>query len=210
MREIIVLTHEGGVFIRTAVIERNTSETQIKMELNIDGRGENEISTGIGFFDHMLHHVSKHGFFDLKLQAQGDLFVDCHHTIEDVGIVFGKCLAKALGTKVGIKRYGSFALPMEEALVLCAVDISGRPYLGFDAYFSTERMGTMDTQMVEEFFRAVCLYGGLNLHIKVLAGKNDHHIAEAMFKAFGKALDMAVSFDERIEGVLSTKGMLEV
>jgi len=199
-----------GVFIRTAKIERNTNETQIRMELNIDGSGENEITTGIGFFDHMLNHVSKHGFFDLKIQAEGDLFVDDHHTIEDVGIVFGKCFAKALGDRVGIKRYGSIILPMEEALVLCSVDISGRPYLGFDATFSAERMGTMDTQMVEEFFRAVCLHGGMNLHIKALDGKNDHHIAEAMFKAFGKALDMAVSYDARIQGVLSTKGMLEV
>ena len=145
----------------------------------------------------------------MKLKAEGDLHVDCHHTVEDVGIVLGKAIAQALGDKKGIKRYGSFVLPMEEALVLCALDISGRPYLGYDATFQTEKIGAMDTQMIEEFFRAVCLHAGLNLHIKVFAGKNDHHIAEAMFKAFGKALDIATSYDERIEGVLSTKGMLE-
>ena len=194
--------------IRQCTKCRETKETQIALYLNLDG-GERKIETGIGFFDHMLTHVSKHGFLDLDLKAEGDLHVDCHHTIEDVGIVLGKAIAQALGDKKGIKRYGSFILPMEEALVVCALDISGRPYLGFDAEFSTQRLGTMDTQMVEEFFRALCLHGGLNLHIKVLAGTNDHHIAEAMFKAFAKALDIAVSYDERIKGVLSTKGMLE-
>lgn len=196
--------------MRKAELERNTYETQIVMELDLDGKGNHSIDTGIGFLDHMLTHIAKHGFFDLRLSASGDLNVDCHHTVEDVGIVFGKCLAKALGEKTGIRRYGSFAMPMEEALVLCALDISGRPYLGFAASFSTERLGTMDTQMIEEFFRAVSIHGGLNLHLKVLAGKNDHHIAEAMFKAFAKALDMAVAYDERIDGVLSTKGILEV
>ena len=195
--------------MRTAQLQRDTYETKIKIKINSDGKGESHICTGIGFFDHMLTHVSKHGFLDLDLKAEGDLHVDCHHTIEDVGIVLGKAIAQALGDKKGIKRYGSFILPMEEALVVCALDISGRPYLGFDAEFSTQRLGTMDTQMVEEFFRALCLHGGLNLHIKVLAGTNDHHIAEAMFKAFAKALDIAVSYDERIKGVLSTKGMLE-
>lgn len=195
--------------MRTAELVRNTLETRIKMELTVDGKGKSDISTGIGFFDHMLTHIAKHGFFDINLEVGGDLEVDCHHTIEDTGIVFGKCLAKALGDKAGIKRYGSFILPMEEALALCALDISGRPYLNFDACFTDSKIGSMDTQMIEEFFRAVCIYGGLNLHIKVLSGKNDHHIAEAIFKAFGKALDQAVSFDERIEGVLSTKGILE-
>ena len=195
--------------MRTAQLQRDTYETKIHININLDGKGKSNIVTGIGFFDHMLTHVAKHGFLDLDLKAEGDLQVDCHHTIEDVVIVLGKAIAQALGEKKGIKRYGSFILPMEEALVICALDISGRPYLGFDASFSTERLGTMDTQMVEEFFRALCLHGGLNLHIKVLSGTNDHHIAEAMFKAFGKALDMAVAYDERIEGVLSTKGMLE-
>ncbi len=195
--------------MRTAEMTRNTFETNISLTINLDGNGENNIDTGIGFFDHMLTHVSKHGFIDLNIKAKGDLYVDCHHTIEDVGIVLGKAIANALGDKKGIKRYGSFILPMEEALVLCALDISGRPYFAFDATFQTEKIGTMDTQMIEEFFRAVCLYAGLNMHIKMFAGKNDHHIAEAMFKAFGKALDIATSYDERIEGVLSTKGMLE-
>lgn len=196
--------------MRTSSIERNTLETKIKMELNIDGKGNSSISTGIGFFDHMLTHVAKHGFLDMNLKAEGDLEVDCHHTVEDVGIVFGKCLSQALGNKEGISRYGSFILPMEEALILCALDISGRPYFNFDVNFTNAQIGTFDTQMTEEFFRAVCLHGGFNLHIKMLAGKNDHHIAEAIFKAFGKALSQAVSFDKRIEGVLSTKGMLEV
>lgn len=196
--------------LRTSSIERNTLETKIKMELNIDGKGNSSIFTGIGFFDHMLTHVAKHGFLNMNLKTEGDLEVDCHHTVEDVGIVFGKCLSQALGNKEGISRYGSFILPMEEALIICALDISGRPYLNFDVSFTNAQIGTFDTQMTEEFFRAVCLYGGLNLHIKMLAGKNDHHIAEAIFKAFGKALCQAVSFDKRIEGVLSTKGMLEV
>ena len=196
--------------MRISNIERNTLETKIKLELNIDGKGNSSISTGIGFFDHMLTHIAKHGFLDMNLKAEGDLEVDCHHTVEDVGIVFGKCLSQALGNKEGISRYGSFILPMEEALIVCALDISGRPYLNFDASFTNAQIGTFDTQMTEEFFRAVCLHGGLNLHIKMLAGKNDHHIAEAIFKAFGKALSQAVSFDKRVEGVLSTKGMLEV
>lgn len=196
--------------MRSAELERNTLETKIKMNLKLDGKGISNISTGIGFFDHMLTHVSKHGFLDLTVKAEGDLQVDCHHTIEDIGIVFGKCLSLALGNKEGIRRYGSFILPMEEALVLCAIDISGRPYLVFDGSFTQERIGEMDTEMVEEFFRAVCLHAGLNLHIKVFSGKNNHHIAEAMFKAFGKALDMALQQDTRVEGVLSTKGMLEV
>lgn len=196
--------------MRTAEIERNTFETKTKIKINIDGKGESNITTGIGFFDHMLTHISKHGFLDMEIVAEGDTYVDCHHTIEDVGIVLGKCLNEAIGDKSGIKRYGSFMLPMEEAFILCGLDISGRPYLGFDAQFTTEKIGTMDTEMIEEFFRAVCIYAGFNLHIKVISGKNNHHIAEGMFKAFGKALDMATSYDERIEGVLSTKGMLEV
>lgn len=193
-----------------SAITRNTNETNIEMTLVVNGTGKSQIDTGIGFFDHMLTHISKHGFFDITLKAQGDLEVDCHHTIEDVGIVFGKCLSQALGNKEGICRYGHSILPMEEALVLVAVDISGRPCLGFDVTFTSERLGAMDTQMVEEFFKAVCLHAGLNLHIRALAGKNDHHIAEAVFKAFGRALDMATGKDERIQGVLSTKGMLEV
>lgn len=195
--------------MRSAELERNTLETQIRMKINLDGIGYNDIFTGIGFFDHMLTHISKHGFMDLTVNADGDLDVDCHHTVEDVGIVFGKCLAQALGDKTGIKRYGHAIVPMDEALVLCAVDFSGRPLLVFDGEFTVPTLGSFDTEMVEEFFRAVSDNCGLNLHIKVLAGKNNHHIAEAMFKAFGRAVDMATTIDERIDGVLSTKGMLE-
>lgn len=194
---------------RISKIERNTLETKIKMEFNIDGKGEYTLDTGIGFFDHMLSHISKHGFFDLSVNAQGDLEVDSHHLIEDTGIVFGKCISKALGDKKGIKRMAHSIVPMDEALVLCAVDISGRPYLVFDAEFTVPKLGDFDTEMTEEFFRAVSDNAGLNIHIKVLAGKNNHHIAEAIFKAFGRALDMASGIDERINGVLSTKGMLE-
>ncbi len=194
---------------RTCSLTRNTYETDISMKLNLDGSGENDIDTGIGFFDHMLTHISKHGFVDLVVKADGDLDVDCHHTVEDVGIVLGKCIAKALGDKAGIKRYGQSIVPMDETLVLCALDFSGRAYLNFDAEFTVPTLGTFDTEMVEEFFRAVATACGMTLHIKVLDGKNNHHIAEAIFKAFGKALDMATSYDGRIDGVLSTKGMLE-
>lgn len=195
---------------RKATINRKTKETNISMELNIDGKGINEIDTGIGFLNHMLTHISKHGFFDLKVKAVGDLDVDSHHTIEDIGIVLGKSIKEALGDKTGIKRYGSSIVPMDEALVLCAVDISGRPLYISNAEFTVERLGSFDTEMVEEFFRAVCINSGINMHIKVLDGKNNHHIAEAMFKAFGKSLDEATQMDSRIEGVLSTKGTLEV
>ncbi len=196
--------------MRRAEIKRDTFETKITMSIDIDGTGENSISTGIGFFDHMLTHISKHGFMDLDVNAKGDIEVDCHHTIEDVGIVLGKCIAKALGDKKGIKRYGFFILPMDEALILCSMDISGRAYLNFDVTFPTQKCGDMDMEMVEEFFRAVTANAGIDMHIKMLEGKNSHHIAEGVFKAFGKALDMATSYDDRIEGVLSTKGMLEV
>lgn len=194
---------------RTAEIVRNTLETQINMRLDLDGSGVNDIYTGIGFFDHMLTHISKHGFIDLNVNVEGDLDVDCHHTVEDVGIVLGKCISQALGSKVGIKRYGYSLLPMDEVLVLCAIDFSGRPMLCFDAQFTQPALGDFDTEMVEEFFRAVADNSGMTLHIKVLSGKNNHHIAEGIFKAFGKAMDMAVTIDSRIDGVLSTKGMLE-
>ena len=195
--------------MRYSSCERETNETRVKMSIDVDGAGVSEISTGIGFFDHMLTHVSKHGFMDIKIKAEGDIEVDCHHTVEDVGIVFGKCLNEAIGDKAGIKRYGNAIVPMDESLVLCAVDFSGRPYLNFDAKFTVDRLGDMDTEMFEEFFRALCTNCGLTLHIKMLDGKNNHHIAEAIFKAFGKAVDMALTYDERIKGVLSTKGMLE-
>lgn len=194
---------------RTAEIARKTRETDISMRLDLDGTGKSEINTGIGFFDHMLTAFSRHGLFDLKLKCDGDLYVDCHHTIEDVGIVLGQAIKKAVGNKEGIKRFGSIMLPMDDALIACAIDLSGRPYLGFDYHFSVERVGYFDTEMVKEFFLAVSENAGMNLHIKVMSGENAHHIIEAMFKAFAKALDEAVTIDPRISGTLSTKGSLD-
>lgn len=193
---------------RTANINRKTKETDIAMKLNIDGTGVSSIDTGIGFFDHMLTGFSKHGFFDLTLQVKGDLEVDGHHTVEDTGIVLGTAIREAIGDKIGIKRYGSFILPMDDALCLCAVDLCGRPYFVYDCEFSVERVGELDTELVKEFFYAVSYSAGMNLHIKMLDGSNAHHMIEAMFKAFGKALDEAASYDERVKGVLSTKGAL--
>lgn len=193
---------------RTATIERNTKETQIKAALNLDGAGKSELATGIGFFDHMLAGFSKHGFFDLTIQVNGDLEVDGHHSVEDAGIVLGTAIKDALGDKAGIKRYGSFLLPMDDALCLCAIDLCGRPYFAFDCEFPVERVGELDTELVREFFYAVSYSACMNLHIKMISGKNAHHMIEAMFKAFGKALDEAVSYDPRIQGVLSTKGSL--
>jgi imidazoleglycerol-phosphate dehydratase len=193
---------------RSALVERKTKETDIRMELNLDGTGKNSIDTGIGFFDHMLEGFSKHGFFDLDAKIKGDLKVDGHHTVEDAGIVLGTAIKEALGDKAGIKRYGSFILPMDEVLVLCAVDLCGRPYLGFEYEFKAPMVGDFDTELVHEFFYAVSYSAGMNLHLKVLSGGNAHHVIEAMFKAFAKALDEAVSKEPRINGVLSTKGTL--
>lgn len=193
---------------RISSAERNTKETKIKLELNIDGTGKTELDTGIGFFDHMLDGFARHGLFDLKVHVDGDLHVDSHHTIEDTGIVLGGAIKDAVGDKKGIRRYGSCILPMDEALVLCAVDLSGRPYLVFDGAFTTDRCGDMDTEMAREFFYAISYAAGMNLHIKVLYGSNNHHIMEAMFKAFAKALDAATTNDPRIIDVLSTKGSL--
>jgi len=195
---------------RTSDLERETNETKVKLRMNIDGTGQYDIYTGIGFLDHMLSLVSKHGFFDIYINASGDVEVDSHHTVEDVGIVFGDAIYECLGNKEGISRYGDAAVPMEDALCLCAIDLSGRPYLAHDAVFSTKVLGNMETEMIEEFFRAVCIHGGINLHLKMLSGKNSHHMAEAIFKSFAKALDEASTLDARVEGVLSTKGMLEV
>ena len=193
---------------RIAQIQRKTKETDIQVNLNLDGSGNSVINTGIGFFNHMLEGFSKHGFFDLNLNCEGDLAVDCHHTIEDCGIVLGNAIREALGDKSGIKRFGSCILPMDESLVLCAIDLSGRPYLVFDGKFTTEKIGYMDTEMVKEFFYAISYSAGMNLHIKVLTPGNNHHMAEAMFKAFARALDEAVSHDPRVQGILSTKGSL--
>lgn len=193
---------------RTADYVRKTKETYISLHLNLDGTGSSSIHTGIGFFDHMLDGFARHGLFDLKVNVAGDLAVDCHHTIEDTGIVLGNAIKEAVGDKKGIRRYGSCILPMDETLVLCAVDLSGRPYLVFDGEFTTDRVGYMDTEMVKEFFYAISYTAGMNLHIRVLSGGNNHHMIEAMFKAFAKALDQATIIDPRITDILSTKGSL--
>ena len=194
--------------LRKANIERKTNETDIKLSLNIDGEGNSSVNTGIGFFDHMLNLFTKHGFLDLQINAEGELHVDCHHTVEDVGIVLGQAIRDALGQKRMIKRYGISYVPMDEALAMVTMDLSGRPFLVFDVGFSSEKIGSFETQMLEEFFRAVAFNSDMTLHIKVLYGINDHHKAEAIFKAFGRALDEAVKVDERIKGVMSTKGIL--
>ncbi|MCH5340909.1 MAG: imidazoleglycerol-phosphate dehydratase HisB [Acetatifactor sp.] len=193
---------------RTAKTNRKTKETDISVTFNADGSGKTQISTGIGFFDHMLEGFAKHGFFDLTCNVNGDLHVDGHHTVEDTGIVLGQAIAKAVGDKKGICRYGYFILPMDDALALCAVDFCGRPYLNFDCTFPTERVGELDTELVREFFYAVSYSAGINLHIKLLDGVNSHHMIEAAFKAFAKALDQAMSFEPRVTDVLSTKGTL--
>ncbi len=193
---------------RSAEINRKTKETDILMNLNIDGSGKADVSTGIGFFDHMLEGFSKHGFFDLTCKVNGDLNVDGHHSVEDTGIVLGQAIKEAVGDKKGIRRYGYFILPMDEVLALCAVDLCGRPYLQFDCDFTTNKAGDLETELVREFFYAVSYSAGMNLHIKIMTPGNNHHMIEAMFKAFGKALDMATGMDERITDVLSTKGSL--
>ena len=193
---------------RTSSEVRKTKETDIQLDLNIDGSGVYEVDTGIGFFDHMLNAFARHGFFDLDVEVEGDLYVDCHHTIEDVGIVLGEAIRQAVGDKKGIKRYGSFMLPMDETLMLCAIDLSGRPYFVMDCDFTVDRVGEFDTEMVREFFYAVSYGSMMNLHLKKLHGENNHHMIEAAFKAFAKALDEATSMDPRITDVLSTKGAL--
>lgn len=194
--------------MRTANIERDTKETKIFMTLDLDGSGKAQISTGIGFFDHMLENFARHGLFDLELKVEGDLQVDTHHTIEDVGIVLGRAIREAVGEKKGIVRYGSKLLPMDEALLLCALDLCGRPYLVYDLKLDREYVGDLETEMIREFFYAVSYAGEMNLHIKQISGVNNHHIIEGAFKAFAKALDEATRIDERITGVLSTKGSL--
>lgn len=194
---------------RIAYVERKTNETDIKLELHIDGTGRSKIDTGIGFFDHMLTSFAKHGFFDLKVIVKGDLYVDSHHTIEDTGIVLGEAIKKAIGDKKGIKRYGQRILPMDETLMLCSLDLSGRPYFSYDMNLTVDQVGYFDTEMVKEFFYAVSYGAGMNLHIKQLDGSNNHHLIEAAFKAFAKALDEATQIDPRMkDAVLSTKGSL--
>ncbi len=194
--------------MRTATIERNTSETRIKLELNLDGSGLQQIDTGIGFFDHMLTQIARHGQIDLTIAARGDLEVDSHHTVEDVGIVLGQAIKRALGDKCGITRYGDSYVPMDEALALVVIDLSGRTYLQYRAELGKGHLNHFDIEMVEEFFRAVSVQGEMNLHIHLVDGVNSHHCIEAIFKAFGRALASAVKIDERIKGVPSTKGIL--
>ena len=193
---------------RIASVSRNTKETKINISLNIDGSRKANIKTGVGFFDHMLDGFARHGFLDLDVSVDGDLYVDDHHTIEDTGIVLGTAIKEAIGDKKGIKRYGSCILPMDESLVLCAIDLSGRPYFSWDGEFTTDKVGDMSTEMAKEFFYAISYACGMNLHIKVLTPGNNHHMMEAMFKSFAKALDAATMYDERITDVLSTKGSL--
>ncbi len=194
---------------RTATINRITKETEITLTLNLDGSGKCNLNTGIGFFDHMLNGFARHGLFDLELICKGDLEVDSHHTVEDCGIVLGEALKQAVGEKKAIKRYGSAMLPMDEALVLCAIDLSGRPYFSYNAQYTVPLLGNMQTEMIHDFFYAVSYTASMNLHIKQISGTNNHHIAESSFKAFGKALDMATMYEERLNGsVWSTKGVL--
>lgn len=193
---------------RTAVCERTTRETKISVSLNLDGTGRTQIHTGIGFFDHMLDGMARHGLFDLTVRAEGDLYVDGHHTAEDTGIVLGQAILKSIGNKAGIKRYGHMILPMDETLALCAVDLSGRPYFNYEAPFTADRLGEMDTELIREFFYAVSYNAGMNLHLKILDAGNNHHMAEALFKSFGKALDMASMREPRIQEAWTTKGSL--
>jgi imidazoleglycerol-phosphate dehydratase len=193
---------------RIAEIKRTTKETDIYVRIDLDGTGCSDVNTGIGFFDHMLISFAKHGLFDLTVNVKGDLDVDAHHTIEDTGIVLGQAILQAIGDKIGIRRYGSCILPHDESLVLCALDLSGRPYFVFNTKFEAEMVGQFPTEMVSDFFYAVCYSSMMNLNIKTLDGTNAHHIIEAMFKAFAKALDQATIVDERIPGLLSTKGKL--
>ena len=193
---------------RTATLERITNETKISVTINLDGTGKSQIYTGIGFFDHMLTLFAKHACFDLEVKTEGDLFVDGHHSVEDTGIVIGEAIRKALGDKAGITRYGNFLLPMDETLVLCAVDLCGRPYLGFDLTFTAPVIGGLDTQLVREFFYALSYSIGASIHLKQMSGVNDHHISEAAFKGFGRTLRQAVGYDSREKGIPSTKGVI--
>ncbi len=193
---------------RRAEIERKTAETQISIKLNLDGEGKCDIATGIGFLDHMLTLLAKHSFMDLTVKAKGDLEVDSHHTVEDIGIVLGEALQEALGDKAGIHRYGNCFIPMDETLAQVCLDFSGRPFLVFGAEIPKIQLGNYDTEMTEEFFRAVAMHCGLTLHIRVLYGSNVHHIIEAIFKAFARAVAEATAVDPRVKGVMSSKGVL--
>ncbi|CAN5621766.1 imidazoleglycerol-phosphate dehydratase HisB [soil metagenome] len=194
---------------REAVIDRATSETSIRVSLSLDGKGESQIRSGIPFFDHMLTLFARHGLYDLTLEAKGDIDVDFHHTVEDTGIALGQALTKALGNKAGIRRYGSVYVPMDEALVRVVIDLSGRPFLAYNSPSAVEAIGgNFSFQLVEEFLRAFCVAGGMNLHVDILAGRDAHHMAEGVFKALARALDVATQIDPRVQGIPSTKGVL--
>ena len=193
---------------RPGKIERKTNETNISVKIDLDGTGIFNIRTGLGFLDHMLAQTAKHGFLDTEIACSGDLEVDCHHLAEDTGIALGAAFAQALGTKESIRRYGSAIVPMDDALALCSLDFSGRAYLAFDCEFTAQKLGDLDAEMVQDFFSAFCANAGANIHIKMLAGQNNHHMAEAIFKAFGQAIEQAVARDPRITGVRTTKGIL--
>ena len=195
--------------MRTATISRETKETTISLTISLDGSGKTQLDTGVGFFDHMLDAFSRFALVDLDVTCKGDLYVDAHHTVEDVGICLGKAVREALGDRAGIRRVGSAYMPMDEALAFAAIDISGRPYLAYTAEFATVACGGMGTQLAEEFFRAVTVNAGLTVHLSIPAGRNDHHKMEALFKAFGLALRDAMAVDPRVTGVLSTKGALD-
>ena len=198
----------AGKCERCATVKRATKETDITVSINLDGTGQYDIDTGIGFFDHMLEGFARHGLFDLTVKAEGDLYVDGHHTVEDCGIVLGQAIKQALGDKKGISRFGYFILPMDDALCLSSIDLGGRFYIDYRCDMCGELVGEFETQLAKEFFYALASNADMNLHIRLLAGENDHHKLESMFKSFAKALDMACRKDERIEGVLSTKGKL--
>ena len=193
---------------RKSEVARKTKETDIKVAIEIDGSGEASVSTGIPFLDHMLTLFAKHGLFNLEVAAEGDLEIDAHHTIEDIGLTLGEALTKALGDKKGIKRYGWTILPMDESLALVSLDLSGRPFLVYDVEPPADRIKDIDTRLFHEFFQALCVKGGVNLHIQLLKGEETHHVFEAIFKAFAKSLDQATTVDPRVSGVPSTKGML--
>ena len=195
--------------MRTATLSRQTKETQIEVTINLDGTGQAEVSTGVGFFDHMLTHLAKHGSFDIRVAAKGDLEIDAHHTVEDVGICLGQAFLKAIGTPEGIARFGHAVLPMDEALAEAAVDISGRPFLEYRAELPRQRVGEFDSELAEEFFRAFAVNGRVTLHIMLRHGSNAHHSIEVMFKVVARALRRAVEFDPRAKGIPSTKGMLQ-
>lgn len=198
----------GSSDMRTGEVKRKTRETDISVAINLDGEGKAAVSTGIPFMDHMLELFAKHGHFDLAVKAKGDLQIDCHHTMEDLGLAFGEAIASALGNKEGIRRYGSFMLPMDESLALVALDLSGRPYLVYDLVPPADRIKDIDTALFGEFFRALCVKGGINMHIQMLKSGEVHHVFEAVFKGFARALSQAVEIDPRVKGIPSTKGIL--